>query len=383
MRFFKRKRNIIIISIIIVLIIIISICSRKSTTLPVKTAQIAIGTINEFVRTSGKLEPLVDVEISSDIMGKALNIFVEEGSMVKKGDKLIQIDFINQKSRLREAQTSLDVAITNLEYKKFLLANKKELLNDSLISYSEFKIAELDYNNALSHHESAKSYYEISKDNMEKTLLLSPINGIVSGLYVEEGENIITGTMNNPGTVLMTISDNNQMLVKSDVDETSIIKTKKGNIAEIVFDAYPDTTFTGTVTKIANRPDITNTLTEIGTVFPVEILINGDYENLLSGMNCEVSIITESKDSIIKVPIQAVVMREGNEGIFTMKNNIAKFVDVKSGIIGKEFIEIESDSIEEDMKIIIGPFTSLKRLENNDRVTDREFKGKPGLSKGE
>ncbi len=382
MRFFKRKRNLIIIVIIIILIIIISLCSKKSTALPVTTNLITIGTINEFVRTSGKLEPLVDVEISSDIMGKALNIFVEEGDKVKKGDKLIQIDFINQKSRLREAQTSLDVASTNLEYKKFLLKNKRELLNDSLISYSEFKIAELEYNNALSLYESAKSYYEISNDNMGKTLLISPINGIVSAVYVEEGENIITGTMNNPGTILMTVSDNNQMLVKSDVDETSIIKTKKGNIAEIVFDAYPDTIFTGNVIKIANRPDLTNTLTGIGTVFPVEILINGEFDNLLAGMNCEVSIITKSKDNVIKVPIQAVLMREGEEGIFTVKNNVAKFVNVKTGIIGKEFIEIESDSIEENMKIITGPFTSLKRLENNDRVTDREFKGKPGLSKG-
>lgn len=375
MKFFKRKRNIFLIIGIILIILIIFRCNNKTNILPVTTDAVTIGSINEYVRTDGELEPFVDISISSDITGKAIRLFVDDGDIVKKGAPLIQLDYTSYAARLDESKTTYKVAEANLAYAEFLFKNQQTLYEDSLISFSEYKTSELEYESAKAQFESAKSALNIAEDNMNKTLLTSPIDGIITAVYVEMGENVITGTMNNIGTILMTVSDNSKMLLKSDVDETSIVRIKKGNKAEIVFDAFLDTVYTGTVTKIAKRPDMT-TSTE-GTVFPVEILLDGKYTDLLAGMNAEVSIIIASKADVKKVPIQAIVTRNNIEGVFTINNGIAVFTPIESGIYGKESIEIQSDSINEGDQVVTGPFTSLKRIKNNDRVTNREFKGKP------
>ncbi len=167
--------------------------------------------------------------------------------------------------------------------------------------------------------------------------------------------------MNNSGTVLMTVSDNNEMIVKTNVDETSVADVKKGNKAEITFDAYPDTMYSGTVIKSSIKP-LAVTTTE-ATMYEVEILLEGDYTGLLSGMNCNVSIITKSIEGI-----QALVSRDSKEGVFLVENNKAKFIPVKTGITGNTAVEIIEGEIKEGDKVVSGPFTSLKRLKDNDRV---------------
>lgn len=378
MKFFRKKRNIIIIAAVIILILIILRCNTRSTALPVMTGEVTIGTINEYVRTAGELEPYVDIKISSDITGKAEVLYVDDGDMVKKGAKLVQLDNTSYRATLQERESAFTVAKANLAYEQFIYDNQKALYNDSLISFSEYKTAQLKLDNAQAQYESALSALEIARDNMKKTLLTSPIDGLVSAVYVEEGENVITGTMNNAGTVLMTVSDNSKMLLKCNVDETSVVLISKGNKAEITFDAFPDTVYTGVVTKIANRPD--PAAADEGTVFPVEILIEGRHVNLLSGMNAEVAIITASKENVIKAPIQSVVTRNSQEGVFIVEGGKAVFIPVQSGIIGKESIEVDSEKLKEGDRIVTGPFTSLKRINNNDRVIDRESPGKPGFS---
>lgn len=380
MKFFRKKRNIIILSAVVLLILIILRCNSKSTALPVMTGEVTIGTINEYVRTDGELEPYVDIEISSDITGKAEVLYVDDGDMVKKGAKLVQLDNTSYRATLQERKSAFAVSKANLAYEQFIYDNQKALYNDSLISFSEYKTAQLKLDNAQAQYESALSALEIARDNMKKTLLTSPIDGLVSAVYVEEGENVITGTMNNAGTVLMTVSDNSKMLLKCNVDETSVVLISKSNKAEITFDAFPDTIYTGIVTKIANRPDPAAAAADEGTVFPVEILLEGRHVNLLSGMNAEVAIITASKENVIKVPIQSVVTRNSQEGVFIVEGGKAVFIPVQSGIIGKESIEVVSGQLKEGNRIVTGPFTSLKRINNNDRVIDRESPGKPGFS---
>ncbi len=366
MKFFRKKRNVII-TVIVLIILILILCGKKSNTLIVNTEKLEIGDINEYIRTDGTVEPFVDIEISSDIMGKCEKIFVKEGQKVTKNTPLLQIDNKTQKAKLKEAEASLKLAKSNYEYKKYLYENNKKLYEDSLISYTEYNLSLLDYKNADAQLSSAQAVLNIAKDNLNKTLLTSPINGVVSAIYVEEGENIITGTMNNPGTVLMTISDNNKMIVKSNVDETSIVKIKIGNKADLIFDAFLDTIYTGEVIQIANKP-VRDVSGQLGTVYEVKILIEGNYKDLFSGMNADVSIITSYKENIKKVPIQAIVRRNNTEGVFIVKNNICKFVPVKTGIMGKNKIEIISDKLNEKDNIIIGPFNTLKKLRDKQKV---------------
>lgn len=365
MRFFKRKRNIIIIAVILLILVFI-ICSRRAVPLPVSLSDVKIDRIDDLTRGDGTLEARVDVSISSDIMGKCMQIFVEEGDKVKKGDKLLKIDDTSKKAQLLESEAALNSAKQNYEYKKYVFENRKKLYEDSLLSYGEFNLSQLEFKTAEAGYAAAKTAYEIAQDNLSKTMIVSPINGIVSAIYVEEGENIITGTMNNTGTVLMTVSDNNEMIVKTEVDETAVADVMKGNPADITFDAYPDTTYRGTVIKSSIKPLVSSA--SEATMYEVEILLEGDYTGLLSGMNCNVSIITKSIENALTVPIQALVSRENKEGVFMVENSRAKFMPVTTGIAGMNSVEILEGEIKEGDQVVTGPFTTLKRLKNNDRV---------------
>ncbi|HAF07346.1 MAG: Efflux transporter, RND family, MFP subunit [candidate division TA06 bacterium 32_111] len=373
MKIFKKKRTYIIILVIVIFLILLF--GKRKGTVSVEVKQIKLDSIEETVNSSGALEPFVDVEISSDIMGKCLRIYVKEGDSVKKGTPLLKIDDISQQARLKEAETALNYAQSNFDYVSYKFENQKKLFEQDLISKSEFTLSELEYKNSLNLLTSAKSSYEIAKDNLEKTVIKSPIDGIVTAIYVEEGENIITGTMNNAGTVLMTISNNKKLIVKANVDETSISKVKNGNIAKVVFDAFPEKTFTGKVYVKANRPkySTSSSLSSSSTTsveYEVKIILDDSFENklLVSGMSCDVDIVTLKKDSVLSIPIQSIVNRENREGVFKYSEGKIHFVPVKTGITGNLKTEIFSDSLKEGDSIVTGPFLSFKNLKDGLKV---------------
>ncbi|MEO0297612.1 MAG: efflux RND transporter periplasmic adaptor subunit [candidate division WOR-3 bacterium] len=385
MKIFQKKRIYIIA--IIVLIILFLVFGKKKNLVSVEISEIKFDTIEETVNASGALEPFVDVEISSDIMGKCLKIFVKEGDFVKKGAPLLKIDDISQQARLKESETALNYAQSNFDYVSYKFENQKKLYEQNLISKSEFTLAELEYKNSLNLLTSAKSSYDIAKDNLEKTIIRSPIDGTVTAIYVEEGENIITGTMNNAGTVLMTISNNQKLIVKANVDETSISKVRNGNIAKVIFDAFPEKTFTGKVFVKANRPKYSvssssssafSSSTSTAVEYEVKIILDDSPDNnlLVSGMSCDVDIITLKKDSTLSIPIQSMVNRENKEGVFKYSGGKIKFVPVKTGITGNLKMEIFSDSLKSGDSIVSGPFLSFKFLKDGLKVkisSDKRF----------
>lgn len=375
MKIFKRKRTyLILLGLIIILLLVFG---RKKSVIGIVVSEIKRETIEESVNASGSLEPFVDIEISSDIMGKCKKIYVKEGQSVKKDDPLLKIDDRTQIARLNEAETSLNYAKSNFEYISNKFENQKKLFEQNLISKTEYDLAQLEYKNSLNLLESAQSAYDIAKDNFEKTLIRSPIDGIVTAIYVEEGENIITGTMNNPGTVLMTISDNQKFIVKAKVDETSISKVRNGNQVRIIFDAFPEKNFYGKVFLKANRPLYSasssssfSSNTSTSVEYEVKIFLNDSTENrlLLPGMSCDVDIITTKKDSVLSIPIQALLNRENREGVFKFSNGMIHFIPVKTGISGNFNIEIFSDSLKEGDSIVTGPFLLFKSLKDNMKV---------------
>ncbi|MEO0288057.1 MAG: efflux RND transporter periplasmic adaptor subunit [candidate division WOR-3 bacterium] len=377
MKIFQKKRTYIIA--ILVLIILFLVFGKKKNLVSVEISEVKLDTIEETVNASGALEPFVDVEISSDIMGKCLKIFVKEGDFVRRGTPLLKIDDISQQARLKESETALNYAQSNFDYVSYKFENQKKLYEQNLISKSEFTLAELEYKNSLNLLTSAKSSYEIAKDNLEKTIIRSPIDGTVTAIYVEEGENIITGTMNNAGTVLMTISNNQKLIVKANVDETSISKVRNGNLAKVVFDAFPEKTFTGKVFMKANRPKYTvssssssafSSSSSTAVEYEVKIILDDSHDNnlLVSGMSCDVDIVTLEKDSTLSIPIQSMVNRENKEGVFKYSGGKIKFVPVKTGITGNLKMEIFSDSLKAGDSIVSGPFLSFKFLKDGLKV---------------
>jgi HlyD family secretion protein len=243
------------------------------------------------------------------------------------------------------------------------------------------------------------------------------MNGIVTSLNAEVGEIVMIGTMNNPGTVIMAVSDMSEIEAEVEVDETDIAEVKVGQEAEIEIDAYPDTVFKGKVTEIGHSARISGLGTQDQvTNFLVKVVLLDEVPNIRPGMSASVDITTNSRLDALNVPIQAVVMREEEkdtlttkekkeggamasedsvskkankkdkkekkelEGVFVVKEGRAKFVKIKTGIADQQNIEIISGINEEDM-VITGSYKILRTLKDGDKVKVTEKKEKEEESK--
>ena len=244
-----------------------------------------------------------------------------------------------------------------------------------------------------------------ASDNLRKTRFVAPFDGVVSALNVEAGENVITGTMNNPGTEILVVSDLSRMLVKADVDETDVVEMKLGQKAKITVDALPDTSFPGTVTDVGNTAKRSATSTVEGqTNFEVKVVFDTNVPQVRPGMTADVEIETGTHAKAQGVPIQAVVVRTDREleraahkpgarpkkraaglalaaeddtvgrkdkeitGVFVVgKDNVAKFVPVRTGMASETMIEIFG-AVKAGDVVVSGPYKALRDLKPGAKV---------------
>jgi HlyD family secretion protein len=222
--------------------------------------------------------------------------------------------------------------------------------------------------------------------------MVSPIAGTVTRLPVEEGEVAVIGTMNNPGTVLMTISDMGVVEAVMEVDETDIPQVALGQSAEVTIDAYGDRTFEGLVTEVGSSP--IETLTSEAINFEVKIQLSDPPETVRPGFSCSADIITDTRENVVAAPIQALVVREkptddggrptDEEGVFVLDGDegTVRFAPVETGITGDTEIEILSGLQEEDV-VITGPFRVLREIKDGDKVTPPEVEEDNGQEPSE
>jgi HlyD family secretion protein len=213
--------------------------------------------------------------------------------------------------------------------------------------------------------------------------MTSPIDGIVTALPIEEGEIAVIGTMNNPGTALMTISDMSVVEAVMEVDETDVPNVKVGQTAEVRVDAYADQKFEGVVTEVASSPiQSLGGNPESAVNFEVRIQLKNPPAGIRPGFSCSADILTDTATQVIAVPIQALVVRdkEGGgeeEGVYVLasegRRKTAKFTPVTPGMTGEMDVEI-STGLADDADVITGPFKSLRELKDGDRVRIEEPK---------
>jgi len=264
----------------------------------------------------------------------------------------------------------------------------------------------------VARHEQAAASLDQAEYNLSKTTINSPMNGVVTSLNAEVGEIVMIGTMNNPGTVIMAVSDMSEIETEVEVDETDIAGVKLGQEAKIEIDAYPDTVFKGKVTEIGHSARISGMGTQDQvTNFLVKVKLLDEVPSIRPGMSASVDITTDSRLDALNVPIQAVVMREqkgdtstvkeeekegalasvdsvskkGNkkdkkkkkeiEGVFVIEEERAKFVEVKTGIADQQNIEIVTGINEDDM-VVIGSYKILRTLKDGDKVKVTEKREK-------
>ncbi len=279
------------------------------------------GDILSTVIASGRIEPRTKVNISSNVIGEIVELVVKEGNEVKKGDFLLQIDKEKYLSEVERLEANVRLSKIMIEREKINLKNvennlrrKKKLYQDQIISDNAIEDAELEYETAKINLKSlneqtiqAEADLEKAQDELKKTKITSPMDGIVTQLNAEAGEQVIMGTINNPGTVIMVISDMREVLAEADVDETEIVSVKRNNEAKIKVDAIGDKyDYEGYVEEIGN------TAIKQGEVniFHVKVKIRNPDEKLMPGMTARAKIETESRYDVLKVPLQAVVLRD-------------------------------------------------------------------------
>lgn len=326
------KKKIIIGAVIVVVLAIFvfaNLAGKKEKTLTVETEMISKRDLSAIVTASGQVQPKKSVSVSANTMGKIVDLAVAEGDSVEKGQLLVRIDPRGPESVLAQARAGLRAARANLELYEANLKEAKadrdrteELHGRGLASDQQMITARTAHEGALANVAAAngevarqQAFLSSAKYEFSKVTIDAEISGVVTRLNVEEGENVITGTMNNPGTVLMTISDLSQMEAEVLVDETDVVSVHLGQEASVTIDAFPDTSFKGRVTEVGLSAIVSQGSfgREESADFEVKVALLEPVKNARPGLSASADIVTAERDSVASVPIQSLTIRPVGE----------------------------------------------------------------------
>jgi len=411
---------------------------RRDKGLTVTTDVIKTRDLEAVVSASGKIQPKRLVNISADTPGRVVNLAVNEGDRIKKGQFLLQIDPRSLRTRvdsgtasMQAAQMSLDqmrqaveTARVQLEQAQQTLKRQQDLWSRQLTTREAFEKATNDVKaaeSALQEREHAadaqgsrikqeRAGLDNARYDLSKVRIESPIDGIVTRRNIQEGETAVIGTMNNAGTVLLTLADMSVIQAEVEVDETNIPSVQFGQQAKISIDAIPDRTFKGHVTEIGNSPiQATGAAnTAQATNFKVVVVLDEVVPDVRPGFTATADIVTATRTAVIAAPIPAVAVRElvydaneqivreprtdkrrattpvvetpasaaelkpgqtrkETEGVFVFRGGRAEFVPIKVGIAGDKYFEVLS-GLKEGDQVITGPYNSVRGMADGDQV---------------
>jgi HlyD family secretion protein len=402
----------------------------------VNTETIKTRDLDAVVSASGKIQPKRSVNISADTMGRVTDLKVEEGDRIDKGQFLLQIDPRNLRSAVLRSEASMQAARSSADQLTMALESARVGLKQAEDAYrrqqdlwtrglttketlekteadlkmrqSDLRSQEQNVKTQQARMQQENASLESARYDLSKVRIESPIKGIVTKRNIEEGETVVIGTMNNAGTVLLTIADMSIIEAEVEVDETDIPSVKFGQPAKITIDAIPNKTFTGKVTEIGNSPISTTgtaAASSQATNFKVVVTLDTEIAEVRPGFTCTAEITTATRKKVISVPIQATTVREmvvdekgtivrdtptdgtkrprpgavqaselksGQsrkelEGVFVVRDGKAQFEPVQTGIAGDKYFEVLS-GVKEGDSVVIGPFASVRELNDGAAV---------------
>lgn len=412
---------------------------RRSGVVQVTLELVRKRNLEAVVSASGKIQPKRSVDISANTVGRVTRVAVDEGEKVTKGQFLLQIDartlqtavqrseaaVQGARSGLEAARVGIETAQANLDRARRDFKRQQDLWKDELTTREALERAENDVRvretelkarqqEAATREQQIKqeaANLESNRYELTKVTLDSPIDGLVTRRNIDEGETVVVGTMNNAGTVLMTIADMSVVQAEIEVDETDIPNIAIGQLADVTIDAISDRRFKGHVTEIGNSPiqgatgqSATGTQ---ATNFKVVVVLDDQISaGLRPGFTCTADITTATRQQSLAVPIQAMTVRElvydaaGHvvrepqprsrrpstvepatpsrelapgqirkemEGVFVIRDGKAEFVPIKIGIAGERYFEVLSGLNEGD-RVITGPYDSVRFIADGDPV---------------
>jgi HlyD family secretion protein len=367
----KNKKKLILIASVIVIIIIIIVANvKKSGGVNVEASKVTRGSIEEIVSAPGEIQAKEERKINAEVTAEVVKLFVEEGDWVEKGQILVKLDSTEQFAAYQRAQANVGAQRADLEFKKEQFKRKKELYQKGLISRENFENIATEVELASSILENARTELGRAKRSLERTTIRSPIPGTVMDINKEEGEVVVAGTINNPGSIILTVSDLEEMEMVADINESQIPLISIKNTARITVDAFTDTTFIGVVYYKANMPKEMSSTAAVE--FEVKISIPR-HPGMLPGMSANCEIITAKKDSVLRVPLQALVTKDKKSGVYKIEEGKTKFIEVETGITEGMRVEIKEGLEEKDL-IVSGPIRTLMNLTDNQKVIWEEEK---------
>jgi HlyD family secretion protein len=425
----RRRKILIAIGALILLWIVVAIInSKREKPIPVTTDKAVRRTIVQTVSATGKIQPETEVKISPEVAGEIIELPVDDGMAVKKGDLLVKIKPDSYKALVEQQEASISSAkATNLQQKATMLKAEQDLKRADDM-YTKKTISIQEYNAAQAAYDVAKNTYESSlheieraqagasqaHDQLSKTTIYSPIDGTITVLNSKLGERLVA-TGQFAGTEVMRVADLNHMEARVDVNENDVVNVKVGDKASVKIDAYSDRRFHGTVHQIANTGKTTGTGTqEEVTNFEVKIGIDDHDVILKPGLSCTADIETNTVKDVVAVPMQAVTIRTGDSNlspeeiekkklktaqrekadnnaevtnekaekqaqkeereklakvVFLKKGGKAQLVKVTTGISDDTFIEIQS-GVQPGDEVISGSYSAISRkLKDGAKVT--------------
>ena len=413
--------------------VMLSVSKRRQPTVEVRMEKVSRRDLVSIVTASGKVQPKRKVDVSSDITGRIVDLPVKEGDEVQRGQVVVRIDPTQYQARVEMAQAMLASAQAQASQTRanrdqaeraFVRARDIRAQNPQLVSQEALEQAQTQREVATANLEAAQHQVDQSsanlrdaQDALRKTTILAPMSGKITRLAVEEGEVAVPGTFSRETGLLMTISDLSVIEVKVQVDETDVIRLKLGDSTDVAIDAYPDTTFAGRVTEIAN-----SSIAGAGTAtsqaggqqqavdYEVVITLDRPPRDVRPDLSATAKIVTATRKGVLTVPIIALTVREPDkadsaakrdtshaapprapqtaagtgardttarqhgkeiEGVFVVDTvtKAVRFRPVKVGITGDEYFEVVT-GVREGETIVAGSYQAIRDLKSGGRVRE-------------
>ena len=436
-----RKKVLIVVAVVVVgaAVVAANLYFRRETGLNVIAEGLRARDLEAIVSASGRIQPKRQVNVSANTTGRVTRVAVEEGQRVKAGQFLLEIDPRSLDAQLQRGEASVAAAQSSLQQSRSAVQQTRALLdlarqnlkrtqelwkeqlttrealeraeNEVVVREAELKTREQEIQTNEQRIKVEEAGLATTKYNLNQIIISAPMDGLITRRSIEEGETAVLGTMNNAGSVLLTIADMSVLEAEVEVDETEIPSVSLGQSAKVTIDAVPNRTFKGHVTEVGNSPIQTSTQQNSGqrqaTTFRVVITLDEQVPDVRPGFTCSADITTATRQNVVSVPIQSLTVREmlyndkgemvreqpqrrrrsnavetpvsasnepppghtrkETEGVFVFTGGRGVFTPVKVGIAGEQYFEVLS-GLKAGDQVITGPFASVRELSDGGDV---------------
>ncbi len=414
-----KKRKVLIAvtgAVVLATLVGINLNAKRGQRVEVEAASVARRDVSKVVTASGEIQPKRLVNVSANTIGKVTKLAVVEGQRVQEGDFLLEIDAAPYETQVEQLSAAVRAAEAAVQLEEASLVKAEDdyaravkLHEGGFMSESELKAAKSSLDiaraRARSAHEQltqARASLKRAQHDLRQVQIEAEMSGVITALNVEEGESAIMGTINNPGTVLLTIADLSEMEAEVRVDETEVVHVRIGQTAAVRLDAQPDTTYRGIVTEVGNsalRAQVG--LGQESVDFKVVIAIQDSIPDIRPGLSASVDIAVAAEKHVLAVPIQCLTVRDPErlarerrrgargdadaadtaaadtsaaedkprdiEGVFVVENGVARFRPVRVGIAGQSHFVVLS-GLSEGEKVVSGPFKTIGDIRDGQAV---------------